>query len=447
MANVLDTDDWVKLQNEIALLREQLQKKGQFDGAARFSDDTLSDMAREELQTFSRDPSGHIPVHNDLTTPALRSIRSSYADAYESFSNKARALLKKIGSEHTEMDGARGELMNETAIGNKAKAYVKAAEDDLTNSGPYKNLRSKHEIAKADYDHLHLQANRVTPRDWPVWPLIIILIVLGIVEFIINQPVFLDWLGQPIFALGATIAVALAVAWNSEVIGKAARQRTFLELRGQNDRWLFWITTIAFILAVVAVFWARFSYYWEALGVGTRSLDPGIDWGAVGEVVERVAPTLGFNFIIWLVGAAIAYIYYEKVPGLRETYRKKEKLHGRMINQVEAVREKAGKRASAQALDDKQKAEKDRQMLSNRMGELNGFTQQVEDDLTELRSYAQRQMNSTMGRYRRAFAAVDVDGLSPDLISFKANDARTYSINEFAAYHDDHKLPKSSGET
>lgn len=440
MADVLDNGDWEERRTSISQIISRLQDRNRYAQNVRLSDQELANRATSELEIYLSEATGYIPVDNDLTTRAMRDLRNSYQADLSEDVRLVDAEMKRISEDRSQLDAKKKEVPSIEELEKGVDSAVDKRLRELKSGARYKILNEEFQNEDQLYDLRLKEALGEQPRNYPWWPLWIILLGLGTLEFLINQPAFLDWLRSPVFAFGATIAVLLAVAWNSEIIGKTAKQKSHLKLRRNWDKWALRVSTLLFITAMVTVFWARFSYYWGLSGGGRRTLDGSVDWDAVVTVLERAGPTLLFNIIIWGFGAGVAWYWYEKVPGLRESYRKRNRIQNRMIKEEEKASKNVRNQAERESYQAKAEGDTKERQIERRLQEISAAENDIETARANLTRFAQEELNILMARYRRVIANTKVEGFAADLIGFKSPDGRTHTLGQFASQDDSHTL-------
>ncbi len=132
------------------------------------------------------------------------------------------------------------------------------------------------------------------------------LFLVGASEWLINYDSFLAKFGVPAFAAGLTVIVALIIAYGSHLIGvlwKQPEKRD--ELRKGSDAhansgagtiWLYAVTVVGLIAALIMVGWNRYTYLAETQGL---LIDQSV-W-------PSVIYTLLANVIVFVVGCLFSF--------------------------------------------------------------------------------------------------------------------------------------------
>ncbi len=164
------------------------------------------------------------------------------------------------------------------------------------------------------------------PRNIPSALYIIPLVLVGIAEWYVNFSTFAAMF-IPVFAISATVIVAVVFAWASHMHGAYLKQiseiiHPSVEYRNVLGRKIALIIATVFLVAAFGtVVWLRYLVISEQLGGGS-----GIQGGAFGGaptsmIWSKVGPTIVLNILIWGLGTLYSWGMHEKVPGLRESYR------------------------------------------------------------------------------------------------------------------------------
>lgn len=195
-----------------------------------------------------------------------------------------------------------------------------------------RSARDRSNEAKKQFegDRTCMAQQEIGAKKTPWW-YILALIAITAVEWMINFQSFLSYLDNvPFMAAGFTIAVAIIVAFASHEHGTYARQPYFRNAmrhtHADHDLGitiLFIFSVIMFVLALIFVGWARYSYTVEMIK---------LSGGEEVNVLLKVSVSLISNVLVWGIGCWVAYVVHSKG---RYTPRHKEK------DRTEKVREKA----------------------------------------------------------------------------------------------------------
>lgn len=152
------------------------------------------------------------------------------------------------------------------------------------------------------------------------------LILVGVAEYYVNYSTFAAAF-VPLVAIFATLFVGATFAVASHLHGAYLKQlaeimHPSIPYRTVLDRRIA-VGIATFILFVVffTVVYLRYSAIAAQLGVGSATAgtfgQPG-----TGLVWSRLGPTVAINLCIWALGTLYSWSMHERVPGLRDSYRR-----------------------------------------------------------------------------------------------------------------------------
>jgi hypothetical protein len=198
---------------------------------------------------------------------------------------------------------------------------------------------SKYETAKknvtdleAEYKAMYRAEGQREAKDFPWAAYAALLLGVGAAEWMVNYETFLNFTEVPLMAAGATILVALAVAFAAHFHGTMFKghQHFFgdhvkTEIKTRNILVIAIVSTVL-ALAFGGVGGARYLLVVSQvsqLGGGESSLLGGdVVTINVGQVVTI---SMVINIFVWFVGAAIAYAVHDENPDFTDKLRKYKK--------------------------------------------------------------------------------------------------------------------------
>lgn len=140
------------------------------------------------------------------------------------------------------------------------------------------------------------------------WVYFVLLIGIGIAEWMINYQAFLSYIGVPAMAAGFTIVVAAVVAVASHMHGAFLKQPYLRNAMRQTHRdhdrgktTFYLASVIVFVLALIFVGWARYAWASDIGGIGLEV-----------NVTMKVLTTLIGNVLVWGIGCGISYFFHSR---------------------------------------------------------------------------------------------------------------------------------------
>ena len=160
----------------------------------------------------------------------------------------------------------------------------------------------------------------------PPWWYLLVLLLVGVVEWMLNYSAFQDNFGVPAVAGGLTILVAAMVAFASHEHGSSVKQWR-MRFRQSGDQgvlgnWFFFgLATLGLIVSLALVAWVRYTWVEGLIGRGLDDL----------AILPKVLQTLGGNLIVWLLGAMVAFSTHDTSPKLQSYERARNKSKKRLV--------------------------------------------------------------------------------------------------------------------
>jgi hypothetical protein len=183
-----------------------------------------------------------------------------------------------------------------------------------------------------EYKVMYRAEGQREAKDFPLYLYIILLMLVGAAEWMVNYETFLNFTEVPLMAAGATILVALAVAYAAHFHGTNFKGHQYffgdhIETAKKNNhiRGLI-IVSIILILAFIGVGGARY----ELVAQQASQLGGGEGGLLGGDVVtinigQVVSISMVINVFVWFIGAAIAYTVHDENPAFTDKFREFKK--------------------------------------------------------------------------------------------------------------------------
>lgn len=270
-------------------------------------DNTLSDDVAAALRgadTFLRKNS------NDARTRAVHHENLAVLEARLESDIKERSttyLAQLAAAEEDEIDASWREL---TDLNNKKYSRLTAAEKTLQET----------------FEQHRLINGGALPRNISPVLYSIPLILVGVAEYYVNYSTFAA-VFVPLVAIFATIFVGATFAVASHLHGAYLAQLSEIMhpsmlYRNVLDRRIA-VAIATFVLLVVfsTVVYLRYSAIAAQLGIGVASAGT-FGQTNTGLVWSRLGPTLAINLSIWALGTLYSWSMHERIPGLRDSYRR-----------------------------------------------------------------------------------------------------------------------------
>ena len=162
---------------------------------------------------------------------------------------------------------------------------------------------------------------------------IIILGFLAILEVPVNYNSIDNFLHKPLISLFGAISLGIFLMFLSHFIGKFLKQFKFIMQIPNSENNLDFpsrnIEIIKFILSLVGfslfffiLYEIRTKYYQSILGINSD-----MQMIEVGIITIKVLINMFINFILFIVGAIVSYIFHDSIPSYQEThYKMKQQL-------------------------------------------------------------------------------------------------------------------------
>jgi len=195
----------------------------------------------------------------------------------------------------------------------------------LASNPQYENALTKAREADARYAGIRKTEKNRDVRNPAKWLYMLLLILVGFIEVLLNYQFLLEFMGVPAFAFGAAVMAGWIVAWAAHEHGKAIKQHNFYfgsHVRPEDKvsiRWQFIAASVGILVALIAIYFSRYiavSNAHQAMlnATGTNILSGGSaqDLGVSPAVAALVS--LLFNMLVWGVSVWIATGFHDHNP-------------------------------------------------------------------------------------------------------------------------------------
>jgi hypothetical protein len=269
---------------------------------------------------------------------SVSELRDRFLQLHGAFDTAIHSSLQKI---HALQDIDR-------QIALKQQEYEQAqasTEEKHEANSKYKEAKKNVIRLQDEYETMYRAEGQREAKDFPLIAYGALLLGVGAAEWMVNYETFLNFTEVPLMAAGATILVALAVAFAAHYHGTMFKghQCFFGDhvehfIKNRNIRVLA-IVSVVLALAFAGVGGARYllvASQVSQLGGGEGGLLGGdVVTINVGQVVTI---SMVINIFVWFVGAAIAYAVHDENPGFTEKlreYKKAKKTYDPLRSMVE----------------------------------------------------------------------------------------------------------------
>lgn len=284
----------------------------------------LIDIAEQEAMTRK----ATVPLNEHGHTPEMEGLIFSRLLPQVNEWKEVKAGFTRMLSPHSELLEQTTELKNQ-------KAKLEQEREALTNTlarewsetkDKFRADREEAADAEKKYKALYEQYDGRHAKIVNYWLYIPLLALIGLVEWLINWEAANALFAQPYLAAGIVMVIALAVAAASHEHGTLVKQWSHrcgfaadAATRRRNYTALA-VTTLLFAAAMALVGYMRYKLAFEDLMGGTSfaGSNPFGARGTMGEVYTAVGMTLMGNFIVWLLGAMVAYWMHDSDPHFAE---------------------------------------------------------------------------------------------------------------------------------
>jgi hypothetical protein len=340
-----------------------------------------------------------------MSLSCVSPVREAMADFRAAVGDFRTAITPKL-REMDKMDTLTAEIAAKTS---ETAAITGRIEAKWKSLAGHQRVLGEYGEAKREWDPVYRRQGSRLPQMFPGWAYILMLVVIGAVEWLVNYNSFLENFGAPAMAAGFTIAVAAAVAFASHEHGTLLKQRAFWfgeTAHGfSKTTKLIWVgfATLALTLSLVFVAWNRYNWGIEMLrqmGMGTGSdIIGGVAIVPIN-ITQKVLMSTLANVIVWSLGVAVAYWTHDTHPDLVSRYKRWKKAE----KAFEADRKKIDqeiKRELAVLNDEIEGLKNTAASYDAEFRPLNDLRNQVEDRAAAIEHEAEALVSRLATRYRR----------------------------------------------
>ncbi|MFZ3350875.1 MAG: hypothetical protein WA268_08410 [Xanthobacteraceae bacterium] len=205
---------------------------------------------------------------------------------------------------------------------------IEAKWGELTspNNKKYGRESSVEKTLQETFEQYRLINGGALPRNISPVVYSIPLILVGVAEYYVNYSTFAAAF-VPLVAIFATLFVGATFAVASHLHGAYLKQLSeimhpSIPYRNMLDRRIaVGIATFVLLVVFFTVIYLRYSTIAIQLGIGSATAGTFGQPGS-GLVWSRLGPTLAINLCIWALGTLYSWSMHERVPGLRDSYRR-----------------------------------------------------------------------------------------------------------------------------
>ncbi len=267
---------------------------------------------------FDFDHNGFPPVAREAILGRIREYLKGFSEVITEFNARFQPFSVRLA----EWKGLLGKIDVLASRRDDAIASEKARLDREDISKQYRETKTK-------YDHqveIHpnLPNMKAVSARFPINPVyMLVLLCVGIAEFIINYDTLLRFWGIPAIALANAIIFALGLAMVSHFHGATLKQwtRKFGRATDSRDRPYGPLILVTFLLIVIiaTVGWMRYQAVTSAMHTQNFGNLLGNQFAIKVNPAQEVIISLGANILVWLVGILFAYWAHDPDPLYVET--------------------------------------------------------------------------------------------------------------------------------
>jgi hypothetical protein len=320
--------------NVTQYIPEQVQKT--FDAVMAFQLPSTDQQFRERINSeIEQEANSSSPLRlneQGLTNGMLNScvdpvaeLRDNFLKLQGAFDTAIHPFLKRI---HALEDTDKQILMKQHEADKVQMDVEKRHEENERFDEAKKNVIRLQE----EYEVIRRAEGQREAKDFSTTLYGFLLFGVGAAEWMINYETFLNFTEIPLMAAGATILIALAVAFSAHFHGMMLKghQHFFdnhLDVAKKNRNFrVFYIVTVMLVLAFFSIGAARY-----LLVANQVSQLAGNSSGLLGgesitvNVGQIVSISMVINLFVWFVGAAISYATHDENPEFTDKFRECKK--------------------------------------------------------------------------------------------------------------------------
>lgn len=415
-----------------ALVKESGQLSQETSG--RIDENELRAKARDEAVFAHRTSEGTLSADNDFVTPSMRDLADKFTQPFTNWLAQARARKNTL----TAHKAAQERLVRALANPDKGAEAVNESAGEIEArqiaDPAYIEAKARHATASKNYDLLKsYNGGRDARRARPIL-YYSALALIGAAEWFVNYETFLQKF-VVFFAVATTIIVAAIVAINSDYVGTWIKQRKIaraMKLDAESP-FMLRLTTIGFVIALLVIMWARFTFYAEQIGLGQETLEGGVSASQIFFVLQNIFPTLLINVLIWALGVVIAYYYKEAVPHFREEHNNVRAAAVKLEGFRRAQVRQAGVLAADTSVHTQARAQEHKQAVAM-LGEIVTEVGRLEEVERQVVNAHAQSLDQVFQKYAILFASVLIDeNIDPNEIAFRSSGGVTLSVAQWRA--------------
>jgi hypothetical protein len=323
------------VENNVAqYIPEQVQKT--FDAVMAFQLPSTDQPFRERINSeIEQEAQSLVPLRlneygltNGMLTACIDQVaefRDNFLKLHGTFDTTIHPFLKKIHA----LEDTDKQILLKQQEADKVQIDAENRHEENERFGEIKKSVIR---LQEEYEVVRRAEGQREAKDFPTMLYAILLFGVGTAEWMINYETFLNFTEIPLMAAGATILIALAIAFSAHFHGMMLKghQHFFdnhLEAsKKKRNLRVFYIVSIMLVLAFFSIGAARY-----LLVANQVSQLGGNEGGLLGgeaiavNVGQIVAISMVINLFVWFVGAAISYSAHDENPEFTDKFREYKK--------------------------------------------------------------------------------------------------------------------------
>ncbi|TWB24772.1 hypothetical protein FBZ89_101398 [Nitrospirillum amazonense] len=221
-------------------------------------------------------------------------------------------------------------------IKEKGREAVEMIEERARTNRDYIDAETNFKSVEQRFKQISMREGMREPNMMAYSPIYwLLLLAIGIAEWLINYETFFQFFHVPAMAAGTTIILGLLLAFSAHGHGTILRQWTvrFGPDRDIGDRWgeyrMLCLSSLALIIVIGAAGGSRYVWALNAIAaLPTENIIPGVIVLEINPLRDVMLSLLG-NVGAWIVGVFIAYLFHDKNPDLMSWTRQFRQAHKR----------------------------------------------------------------------------------------------------------------------
>ncbi|MBQ4832191.1 hypothetical protein J8L70_02960 [Pseudoalteromonas sp. MMG010] len=276
---------------------------------------------------------GHINTDkNTLSFRIKDATISAIKDRLGRWISERNDAVLRAKAKHSE-SSASGVDQKSRELHQEAEDAKAKARDQFMQKNHYSDKRREYEQTKQRYENMQAEMGGKPPVPKRMVLYVISILVIGFVEWFINYSTF-NIKYPPGLAAGATMIVALSIAFASHFHGALIKQRVALFAPHRTDTEKRHVLiyqsffSLLLVFALIVVTYNRYDVLSEQLvnsaGAMLPSL-PGDTADSASSVWEELMPFIVMNLLVWIVGVAVSFFIHDARPDYQEAKNDYEK--------------------------------------------------------------------------------------------------------------------------